>query len=84
MLVQQEVELKIVSISDTVQLEQPFQATLKLQSNVDRQLGPLVLAMAPGNDSCCLFRVHQDHSTGHHITSQPSYNHILSCVHSAV
>lgn len=44
----QEVELKIVFVSDKVQLERPFQAVVKLQSNVDRQLGPLTLAMAPG------------------------------------
>lgn len=44
----QEVELKIVFVSDKVQLERPFQAVLKLQSNVDRQLGPLTLTMAPG------------------------------------
>ncbi|KAL3157424.1 hypothetical protein ABBQ32_011895 [Trebouxia sp. C0010 RCD-2024] len=43
-----EVELKIVFVSDKVQLERPFQAVVKLQSNVDRQLGPLTLAMAPG------------------------------------
>lgn len=44
----QEVELKIVFVSDKIQLERPFQAVLKLQSNVDRQLGPLTVAMPPG------------------------------------
>lgn len=65
----QEVELKLVFVSDKIQLEQPFQAVLKLQSNVDRQLGPLTLAVAPGmslpifaNETrrcCMLLALHQ-------------------------
>ena len=51
----QEVELKIVFVSDKVQLERPFQAVLKLQSNVDRQLGPLTLVMAPGIQTTKLY-----------------------------
>ena len=42
----QEVELKLVSLSQYVHLERPFQVLLKLQSNVDRQLGPLSLNMS--------------------------------------
>ena len=42
----QEVEMKLVSVSCHVHLERPFQVLLKLQSNVDRQLGPLSLMMS--------------------------------------
>ena len=44
----QEVELKIVSMFDKIQVKRPFQTVVKLHSNVDRQLGPLTLTMASG------------------------------------
>ena len=44
----QEVELKVTSISEQIQLERPFQTVVRLQSHVDRQLGPLTLTTASG------------------------------------
>lgn len=44
----QEVAVSVISIADEVHLERPFKATVKLQSHVDRQLGPLILNLAPG------------------------------------
>lgn len=41
-----EVEIKVISISEQIHLERPFQTVVKLQSHVDRQLGPLTLTMA--------------------------------------
>lgn len=53
----QEVEIKITSISEQIHLERPFQTVVKLQSHVDRQLGPLTLTMASGQTlllfPCC-------------------------------
>lgn len=51
-LVFQEVEITIVSVADDIVLERPFTAQVKLQSHVDRQLGPLTLATASGECSC--------------------------------
>ncbi|DBA85996.1 TPA: hypothetical protein ACH3X1_005531 [Trebouxia sp. C0004] len=55
-----EVEIKITSISEQIHLERPFQTVVKLQSHVDRQLGPLTLTMASGQNllpSCCTLLV---------------------------
>lgn len=46
----QEVEIKITSISEQIHLERPFQTVVKLQSHVDRQLGPLTLTTASGQN----------------------------------
>lgn len=46
----QEVEIKITSISEQIHLERPFQTVVKLQSHVDRQLGPLILTIASGQN----------------------------------
>lgn len=72
-LVHQEVELKIISIADRIQLERPFQAVFKLSSKVDRQLGPLTLAMASGDTSC---HVHMRHSRCHLIL-----HHLFGVLH---
>ncbi|DBA72960.1 TPA: hypothetical protein ACH3X2_009909 [Trebouxia sp. C0005] len=46
-----EVEIKITSISEQIHLERPFQTVVKLQSHVDRQLGPLTLTTTSGAES---------------------------------
>lgn len=46
-----EVEIKITSMSEQIHLERPFQTVVKLQSHVDRQLGPLTLTTASGAES---------------------------------
>ncbi|KAK9811919.1 hypothetical protein WJX72_012399 [[Myrmecia] bisecta] len=42
-----EVELKLLSLPARIMLEQPFEAVLTVQSNVERRVGPLLLHLAP-------------------------------------
>ncbi len=60
----QEVEVKIASMSELIHLERPFQMVVKLQSHVDRQLGPLTLTMASGNPNIAVLITssHKDHT----------------------
>lgn len=55
-----EVEMKLVSLSRHVHLERPFQVLLRLQSNVDRQLGPLSLMMSGPDTSIKQATANQD------------------------
>lgn len=43
-----EVDIQLISVQQSVVLMQPFSAILRVQSNVDRRMGPLTMTAAKG------------------------------------